>query len=234
MRSRPDPRLIALLLLLPILAMGSAWGADREPSGADKSQPWEKVRELELPAGRSLAITRKQVPHRNPKRVNHEYRFTVVGDGDSRRDAPWRPVVTDLTELGPARAFKIMAAWMDDDDFLVLVFRDMWDVNVRVVDMRPGDGRPDFAGQEQTLLVRFGDVDGPNVKSAAFAGSVTDGSLTVRLFGTRVARGQPVEGELAQAVLKTERGSYRWNVHVAGSEKQTGSGASPAPTHPNP
>lgn len=204
--------MMLILTILAVLQGGRVFGADSQRG------QWVQVNAIEMNDGRSLLVDRREVPHLNPKRVNHEYRFTVV-KGEERRIVPWRPVVTDLTELGPGGAFSIVAAGVDDGDFMLVVYKDMQMVSVHVIDMLPGPTRPKLLGKENKLLVTLSDVNGPSVHSAEFAGSVRDGTLSVRLLGVRLSKGEGIKGEVAEARLQSNRGAFHWLVKVSGDRE---------------
>ena len=168
---------------------------------------WQDYAERRLDGSATLRVERRQVPHPNPKRVNHQYRFTVEEAG-RREQVPWTPTITDLSELG--YRFEVVDAAVTADGYFAIVFRTGRSVSVNVVDQRRADGRPDLHGLHPKELLTISDFDGPSVKSATFTGTVAGGDFTVHVHGTATVRGEPVPAEVASATLMNNGGKWNW------------------------
>jgi hypothetical protein len=195
-----SPRLFNLLFL-PFLILSTAGAVGPVPPPADDT--WAAFADMRLSDQRTLRIERRPVDE-NPRRVNHAYRFTVVQPDGKKETAEWPPV----TEFRHG-AYKVIHAGWREDGYVVLVMAEghtaVW---AWVVDMRPGENRPDLARVRTETLTGISGLDGPGVSSAAVSGSVADGSLTVRLLG-----GTPKgKGEVLRATLAKGKEGYRWVV----------------------
>ena len=168
------PRGTLHLFIVPFLIMSTCAGEqDVRPEG----ETWKAFHDTRLSDGRALRIERQAVSE-NPRRVNHRYRFTVTHPDGKGETAEW-PAVTEFRD----GHWKVVhAAWVNDG-YLALVMAEPTHVWAWVVDVRPGENRPDLTRTRAETLTSISGLDGPAVSSAAVSGSVGDGSLTIRLFG---------------------------------------------------
>jgi hypothetical protein len=184
------------LLIVPFLILSTGAGEDVPPEG----ETWKAFHDARLSDGRTLRIERQAVSE-NPRCVNHAYRFTVLHPDGKSETTEW-PAVTEFRH----KHWKVIhAAWVKDGHVVFVMAEGHTHVWAWVVDVRPGENRPDLGHTRTQTLTSISGL-GPGVSSAAVSGSVGDGSLTIRLFaGT--PRGK---GEVVQATLGKDGGGYRW------------------------